>query len=459
MRVLDPRVPSPTGDAERVQGNASNGRRPSISAVCSPPASAGFDATAESHKKDNYCIGDEHHTNVPWNTYRSSTILMASLWAFASVANSYDLAIGARDYMWNNRFTDLKRGYVHHGEVRVLQQSAEVVHVLQQPAKVRTKYVSSLTRPRGLSCDPLGKVFVTSGLDSDGQESLLHARLSDSSVNFQSLAHCLHTEDAIEDVTLNHCGQQGEDCAALLLPREGERLIHCSISRDDRSGNESLTRESRGVLAQTSSESSMPLLLRRAWLDDRGASALEGSPFEDSEDEVDDHPEEISAIAAIPCIADIAKQCLVVGTTARRVVLLAARQLGDSATGPVWVPQRILNNDVGEVPGPGAFALLGDRHLGILLRGRGRLRVLDLHNGGNHAADIQLPSKQHWDSVCAGGNSIFALEHGDDPSLWQFAAPESLVSHSEHTAGEATDDSSSFISAAISVIGATRLES
>jgi len=476
MRVLDPRLPSRPADSERF---ASKGRKFLISASCSPAPSAGSEDTASTETED-YHFSDKHHANVPWNTYRWSTILLASLWTFASLANSYHLARGDRDYMWNNRFTDLKRGYVHHGEVRVLQQSVAVVHVLQQPAKLQTKYVSPLTYPRGLSCDPLGKVFVTSGLDSNGQKSLLHARLSDSGMNFQSLSHCLHTEDMIEDVTLHHCGQQGEDCAALLLPREGERLIQCSISRDNRGGNESVTRESHGVFSQMSSASSMPLLLGRAWLDDRGASALEGSPFEDSKLEVDDHPEEISAVATIPCSDDMTNQCLVVGTTARRVVLLAAKQLGASATGPVWVPQRILINDVGEVPGPGAFALLGDRHLGILLRGRGHLRVLDLHDGGNHAADIQLPREQRWNSVCAGGGSIFALEHGDDPSLWQFAAPKDLVSHSGHTAAvfaeraqdkqsilhvkatshtDAIDDSSSFMSAAVSVVGAHRLES
>jgi len=420
MRVLDPRVPSRPGDAEQEQEALSSRRTARrISQTCT-----GFGTIVESHDKEV----ERHQANVPWNTYRWSTMVMAFLWTVASVANSYNLARGNRDYEWFNRFTDLKRGHITHGEVRMLQQSQKVI----------TKYVSLLTRPRGLSCDPLGKIFVTSGLDSDGQKSLLHSRLSDSGVNFQSLSHCLLTEDVMEDVTLHRCSQQDEDCAALFLPREGERFTQCSLPGDALSGTES-SAKAHGVFTQTGSASSMTLPLHRAWLDDRGASPLESSPFEDSTEEVDDHPEEISAVIAVPCGANIVEQCIVVGTTARRVVLLAAKQMTASATGPAWVPRRILSNDVGEVPGPGAFALLGDRHLGVLLRGIGHLRLLDLHNGGNHTADLQLPKEQHWASVCAGGNSIFALEHGDDPSLWQFAAPSNLVSRNGNAAVEHID--------------------
>jgi len=108
-------------------------------------------------------------------------------------------------------------------------------------------------------------------------------------------------------------------------------------------------------------------LLHRAWLDDRGSSSLDSSPFESSSLGLHDHPEEISAVRHIPCPTGdtSAVECIVVGTTARRVVLLA-RSGSELVEGKAaWVPQQVLNHDVGEVPGPGAFALLGKTARGV----------------------------------------------------------------------------------------------
>ena len=51
-------------------------------------------------------------------------------------------------------------------------------------------------------------------------------------------------------------------------------------------------------------------------------------------------------------------------------VQLTAKNLGSSA-GAAWLPGRILSNDVGEVPGPGAFAMLGDRQTSTIGAHRG----------------------------------------------------------------------------------------
>jgi len=367
-------------------------------------------------------VGDKPGS-IPWQTYRWSTIMIMALWFTASVANVYSLIRGDEDYVWlQSKFADLKDGEVRRGSLEALQYSG----------KVNTKFVSLMTRPRGLSCDQQGQFFVTSGLDSDGQESLLQGQLASAGadfLNFEARPRCIGSEDIVEDVTLHRCGDS--ECDALLLPRQGERLVPCRLPAGSVAARGGEAEIQASLAQESSASSSMVLPMHLAWLDDRGGAPLGSSPFEDADVDPYGHPEEISAVASIPCDASSpAERCLVVGTTARRIVQLAAKQLS-SSTGPVWLPRRILVNDVGEVPGPGAFALIGDSHLGVLLRHRGILRMLDLHNGGDHSTDLQLPKERLWASVCAGGGSIFALEHGDDPSLWRFNSPAAL-----HRVGE-----------------------
>jgi hypothetical protein len=343
---------------------------------------------------------------VPWQNFKWATIYFAILWFAACVSEVFNLVNGNKTHdFFHAHFKDLTHGRVVRAEVSQLQMSG----------KVDTQFVSLLTRPRGLSCDRDGQHFVTSGMNSNGQESLLQAQLGSSGLHFKPLPRCINEQDVMEDVTLHNCNDK--ECSALVLPRHGQNLVPCRVA----TGAEDQEQTSFTSLAQTSS---MVLPLSLAWLDDRGAAPLGSSPFEDYSKDVHDHPEEVSTFAAIPCNSPSSENCIVVGTTARRIVQLVAKTRGASS-GASWLPQRILSNDVGEVPGPGAFALVGDKHLGVLLQKQGIIRLLDLQNGGNHTADLTLPKDRLWASVCAGGGNIFALEHGDDPSLWRFASPAS----------------------------------
>jgi len=119
--------------------------------------------------------------------------------------------------------------------------------------------------------------------------------------------------------------------------------------------------------------------------------------------------------------------CVVVGTTARRVVLLGIEKR--TSSGPTWLPRSLLQDDHAEVPEPGAFALLGGRYLGALQRRRSLLQVMDLRNGGAHVGTWMLPRPgggKNWGSICADSTSFYALEDKRDPALWRFAAPAEL---------------------------------
>jgi len=244
----------------------------------------------------------------------------------------------------------------------------------------------------------------------------------------------------VQDVAFHRCGEDEAGCGVLLLPRQGKHLVSCHMPGQGKSaaraGTGAVENKSGKMHESLAQMDSVALPLHQAWLDDRGGAALTFSPHEDHASE--DIPEEISAVAIIPCVANAGGQCLAVGTTARRVVELVAKPIGGPAALLTWVPRRILSNDIGEVPGPGAFALLGERYLSVLLRGSGELSVLDLENGGSHTAHrLQLPKQRLWSSVCSGGGNIFALEHGDDPSLWRFSAPADLSSRASVDRGGA----------------------
>merc|ERR1711933_607056 len=87
--------------------------------------------------------------------------------------------------------------------------------------------------------------------------------------------------------------------------------------------------------------------LGRAWLRDRGGVPLDPIPGKE-EDFL--HPEELSSVGVVPCrpsptsntFKGAGGECVVVGTTARRVVQMSVRELdGNKST---WVPQRLLQS-------------------------------------------------------------------------------------------------------------------
>jgi hypothetical protein len=402
MLVLDPSKPSRPEDTSTKQENTN--ALPNETVSFKPST---FAVTAE--EADTECIGEKTAGITPWLTYRMTTVVIAGLWFSAGIVS----IVGVLENT-NSSWSMMPN-----------------LEALQVSGKIQTKFASVLTRPHGLSCDPRAETFVTSGLNADGRESLLHAQLSSSGLQFESMSNCVGTAD-VEDVMLH----QG---VALVLPRQGDSVASCRLSNSSSGNVPSVAAglgdirlhedadKLNGVFAQTDAIKSMALPVHRNWLDDRGAARLGSSPFEE---DLSDYPEEISSVATIPCSAARNQHCLVIGTTARRVVQLAAKQLSPSA-GRVWVPQRVFSNDLGEVPVAGAFALIGKQHLAVLLQKQGILRVLDLHNGGRHAQDLKLPQERTWAAVCAGESSIYTMEHGDDPSLWRLSLPASLAQAKE----------------------------
>jgi len=288
--------------------------------------------------------------------------------------------------------------------------------------RVETSWHPQLTHPRGLACDPSGSVFATTGRVADGRRALLQASAVHvgSALSFEPAPECIELDrdrqQQVQDLAFHSCGERGSGCAALVLPRRGQYLVSCPLE------------DGRPVARANSSQPLRTVPLAREWLEDRGGVPLDGgaSPaglFE---------PEEMASIATVPCgPGSESGRCAIVGTTARRVVQLVSK--GPAGNGLQWVPKRLMRKDHGEVPGPGAFALLGGRYLAALHRNSSQLRVTDLQEGGRTVGSWSLPKVHRgarggkWSAICAGGDSLFALEDHESPSLWRFGLPSSLT--------------------------------
>lgn len=228
-------------------------------------------------------------------------------------------------------------------------------------------------------------------------------------------------EGPIQDLAIRGCAADGS-CSALVLARRGGHLVECRVPP----GTEPPT-------VNATPGSSLPL--SRLWLEDRGGVPLDGSFRAHNLL----YPEEVSSMGTVPCgsasdagasKAELGELgCVVVGTTAQRIVQLSA---GD-APGAQWAPQALFQSEHGEVPEPGSFALIGDRYLGVLQRKQGSVQVLDLQQSGAPvgAWTLSTPSKgsstRRWASICAGGGAFYALEDAQDPQLWQFEAPPAFT--------------------------------
>lgn len=195
---------------------------------------------------------------------------------------------------------------------------------------------------------------------------------------------------------------------ALALPAGGSSLISCPLASE----------------AASLFRANTTVAISRAWLDDQGGEQVEQA------DEGMMLPEELSSLQVVPCgPKDSGSQnCLVVGTTGQRVVQMAADG-SQTAAAPVWLPKRLLHEHHGDAFGPGAFAVVEERYLAMLHRNSSRLRLLDLHGGGQEIASWGLPlrpggSKGGWASICAGGDAVYALEDRAQPELWRFPLPK-----------------------------------
>jgi len=341
---------------------------------------------------------------VPWRVFFINTFLVAACWMSAAIVAAINASIG------QTAFIEPTYG---------LPAGAVLPFSELQAEQVRTTWHMELSHPQGLACDAHGEIFATLGRLEGGRRGLLHGRLATNAVSFAPASSCGAVAEApIQDIALHGCeGRAGRSCTALMLQLRGRSLVPCPLQSD------------AAVATGQNSSQGQPweVPLGRSWLEDRGGVA------EDDEEEDLFHPEELaSMIGPFPCAAagnlGAQEDCLVMGTTSRRVVQLTpAGGVGRAAPPRAWVPRRLLREDHGEVPGPGSLALLGGRYLGILHRGEGRLEVLDLQSDGRSIGTWRLPQprQEHigkprrWASICAGGGAFYALEEGEAPGLWR----------------------------------------
>lgn len=407
--------------------DAANPRRPEevVGAASGPIGDVGahvsfrprtFAGPAEDTEEESRETGADIHGEkpglVPWRYFFLNTFFIALMWWTAATVALVNALKGTAV------FTEANYGLAP-GQVAPMPMLIGV--------KVETAWHSPLVRPRGLACDPHGQRFATVGRVSDGRHAILHGRLpaAGQAVRFAEAPRCEVLEGGrqqVQDLTLHECGQPG-GCSALVLPRFGNSLVSCPL------GAPELLQRGVGQPPANVSRQLKAAHLARAWLEDRGGAPLDGRAPPGGFLE----PEDIASLAAVPCGAGLSgAPCAVVGTTARRVVQLVSR--GREGQGQEWVPKRLVRKDHGEVPGPGAFALLGGRYLATLHRAGSHVRVTDLSEGGRSMSSWSLPSvaegeERRWASICSGGNSLFALEDRENPSLWRFSVPGSLQEH------------------------------
>jgi hypothetical protein len=425
MQVLDPAAPSRPEDkgAQPTHAELEN-------ASFDPSTFAYNPAKAALYNVDREGKDDKHPTaplvrlqqitgvkpgSLPWVSYKWTTIFLACLWFWSMFSHIFLLMSDPKADEFGVKDTERSVS-----DVQDANGLSTLAKFSGSASKIPTLWGSALVRPRGLDCDRLGTVFVTSGLSASGESALMTAELSAKGLSFQVSEPCLGGDEVLEDLAAT-CDHQDTGCSALVLPRQGKRLVNCLLRSTRKQGSDARASPS------SRPDDDLALPLHRTWLDDRGGYPIDGSLSAGGAYTL---PEEISAVSVVPCMPGIAHamRCVVVGTTARRVVMLSAAHLDASHTEMTWTPRQVLSHDVGEVPGPGAFALFGERHLGVLLRNASRLQLFDLQGGGHQS--VKLPKEHRWAAVCAGKGHFFAMEDGTEPSVWRFTTPADLNSQS-----------------------------
>ncbi|CAE8608009.1 unnamed protein product, partial [Polarella glacialis] len=314
-------------------------------------------------------------------------------------------------------------------------------------SRVKTGWdASAISEPHGFTCDMNGVIFATAGRDTGGRKTVLQGRLvdpdsqmGDFGIRFTPAPPCdgLDAESMIQDLALHNCEGDGDGCNAIVLPLRGKQLLSCPLSSRSLLSSLSLRKEDK-LNRNASVLAGHPI--GRSWLEDRGGSPLDDTPGMGHLL----HPEELTSLSAAPCpmsadgIREVKHNCLVVGTTARRIVHLGgasnARAKDGFGRDVPWLPRGLLQKEGLEVPGPGSFALLDGGHfLGVLHRDASTVHLLDLHSGGRPAGTWRLPSPmktdkresegEHWAGICAGGGALYALQAGSSPSIWRFPHP------------------------------------
>mmetsp|Transcript_95840 Transcript_95840/g.228271 ORF Transcript_95840/g.228271 Transcript_95840/m.228271 type:complete len:808 (-) Transcript_95840:110-2533(-) len=336
---------------------------------------------------------EEHHESMgdraglqPWRAFFFNTVLLSVMWWCASFVAFMDV------YNDVPEFTKAHYG-LKPGEV------ARMAGLIGE--KVTTDWGNHSWQPHGFACG--GGAFAVAGR-SDGRRAVLTGRLDQGAIHFAAAPECaaLEPDALIQDLAI-HC--KNGTCDALVMPLRGQHLVSCP-------------------LAEKNWSSSAASPLSRAWLEDRGGIPLDehrglSHLF---------HPEEMSAMSMAPCPGEASEDCLVVGTTARRLVQMA-RGSSLGVTLDTWLPRRLLQRDGHELPGPGSFAVLGNRFLGVLQRESNSVRLLDLGAGGRLHSIWNLPlikgdDGPSFSGICAAENGLFALQAGPTPAVWRFAVPK-----------------------------------
>eukprot|EP00435_Cladocopium_sp_Y103_P072352 s502_g40.t1 len=324
----------------------------------------------------------------PWRAFFFNTVLLAVMWWCASFVAFYDVWIDLPE------FTKARYG-LKPGEV------ARMATLLGE--KVETGWGNLTWQPHGFACD--GSVFAVAGRDGLGRSAILQGEMKKgSALHFEPAPHCSSLAQ-IQDLAVRCHGQ----CDAVVMPLKGQELVSCPL------------------LTKNWSSSGLARPLAVSWLEDRG-----GAPLEEHQGLKHLlHPEEMSAISTAPCPVLDGKpdeDCLVVGTTARRLVQLArGRQMQDSDD--IWLPRRLLQRSGEEPLGPGAFAAFGKKFLGVLQKDANSIAVLDLSAGGRTVGQWSLPRPSEakddagFSGLCASDDALFALQAGPAPSVWRFPHP------------------------------------
>eukprot|EP00913_Durusdinium_trenchii_P020439 g19201.t1 len=342
----------------------------------------------------------------PWRAFFFNTVLLCVMWWCASFVAFYDVYIDLPEFT-KGRY-GLKPGEVAHMATLVGE-------------KLETGWSDLNWQPHGFACD--GKVFAVAGRDA--------SELKNGALQFEAAPRCVALQDkTIQDSFFDNSG------SVVVMPLKGQELISCPLSEKN---------VSTSLLARP---------LAREWLEEIGGTGplpepvdtkdRGGAPLEEHQGLKHLlHPEEISALSMAPCPlfdgAPVEEDCLVVGTTARRLVQLSrGKQLASDKE--TWLPRRLLRRS-GESLGPGAFTAIGKRLLVVLEKeatcryseslssigesGANSVSVLDLFAGGRSVARWTLPRPEEkedagYSGLCASHEHLFALQAGPTPTVWRF---------------------------------------
>lgn len=339
-----------------------------------------------------------HHspTSTPWLVFHGATVLLAALWLMSSgfvLLNS----MGVHTF----HVEPLLRESVEE-EMSQRGWFLQMAPQLRQGEKMTTSWPHSNVKPRGLACDSSMHTVV-----SISQFGLFAAHLDSDHVVFEPTPFCGAVEgEALQDVALR-CGIGGSDttkgdCHALLLHRQGQKLASCSLGT---MGGKMSNATANAATADMADE----------WLTEEMANKP--------------HPEEVKSLAYATSCEDGGQDCAYVETSTHRVVEVQKSSAEESGgQGQKWFPTRVLQNRKGGkvVEEGGGLHLINGKYLGVLVRDKMSLEVLDPSQGGMLIGRWMLPPDNSWDLMCSSGNDIFLLDKSPSPQLWRFPVPQEL---------------------------------